>query len=167
MTREGVGCVFDLCCRLLWYKEPTPEPVGDLDKHLVGKVEVRLSCLLPLPLINHGAVASSRLSQSCAVYGSCLLQQRGASSSSTARVWLHSMSVISHVSCLMSPAPILALDKPLNLTASIWRVFVHIGPDSAHQLPRHPLTVNAGPCQPHANDDFCTGLHYVVSRSTS
>lgn len=26
--------------RLLWYKEPTPEPVGGLDSHLLGRVEV-------------------------------------------------------------------------------------------------------------------------------
>jgi hypothetical protein len=26
--------------RLLWYKEPTPEPVGDLESHLLGRVEV-------------------------------------------------------------------------------------------------------------------------------
>jgi hypothetical protein len=36
-----------LCCscRLLWYKEPTPEPVGDLEAHLIGKVEVRAAHL--------------------------------------------------------------------------------------------------------------------------
>jgi hypothetical protein len=26
--------------RLLWYKEPTPEAVGDLASHLLGRVEV-------------------------------------------------------------------------------------------------------------------------------
>eukprot|EP00879_Flechtneria_rotunda_P009407 GHRR01009849.1.p1 GENE.GHRR01009849.1~~GHRR01009849.1.p1 ORF type:complete len:357 (+),score=113.98 GHRR01009849.1:259-1329(+) len=26
--------------RLLWYKEPTPEPVGDLESHLLGTIEV-------------------------------------------------------------------------------------------------------------------------------
>jgi hypothetical protein len=28
-------------CRLLWYKEPTPEPVGDLERHLLGRVETQ------------------------------------------------------------------------------------------------------------------------------
>jgi hypothetical protein len=27
-------------CRLLWYKEPTPEPVGDLESHLLGRVVI-------------------------------------------------------------------------------------------------------------------------------
>lgn len=27
-------------CRLLWYKEPTPEAVGDLESYLLGRVEV-------------------------------------------------------------------------------------------------------------------------------
>lgn len=48
MSCHVLCCV--MCCvlsspisigRLLWYKEPTPEPVGDMDAHLVGKVEVR------------------------------------------------------------------------------------------------------------------------------
>lgn len=33
-------------CRLLWYKEPTPEPVGDLEQHLIGKVEVQKLILM-------------------------------------------------------------------------------------------------------------------------
>lgn len=28
------------CCRLLWYKEPTPEAVGDLESYLLGRIEV-------------------------------------------------------------------------------------------------------------------------------
>jgi Cof subfamily protein (haloacid dehalogenase superfamily) len=27
--------------RLLWYKEPTPEPIGDLESHLLGKIETQ------------------------------------------------------------------------------------------------------------------------------
>eukprot|EP00878_Enallax_costatus_P009421 GHUV01009846.1.p1 GENE.GHUV01009846.1~~GHUV01009846.1.p1 ORF type:complete len:311 (+),score=53.37 GHUV01009846.1:194-1126(+) len=27
--------------RLLWYKEPTPEPVGDLESHLLGRIETQ------------------------------------------------------------------------------------------------------------------------------
>jgi hypothetical protein len=47
----------DCCCRLLWYKEPTPEPVGDLESHLLGNVEVRsLECAACARLTTAGVV---------------------------------------------------------------------------------------------------------------
>jgi hypothetical protein len=44
---------YDATCRLLWYKEPTPEPVGDLASHLLGKVEAqKLIFMAPQPVID-------------------------------------------------------------------------------------------------------------------
>lgn len=43
-----------LPCRLLWYKEPTPEPVGDLATHLLGSVEAQ-KLIFMAPQVGHGS----------------------------------------------------------------------------------------------------------------
>lgn len=41
------------CCRLLWYKEPTPEAVGDLESHLLGSIPTqKLIFMAPQPVID-------------------------------------------------------------------------------------------------------------------